>query len=336
MPVTVLYPEERQLPDEAIEREVFGADVRTIVQPHAALADIPQEVCGEIDGLMIMRYAVTAADIARFPRLRCIVRMGVGYDRLDRQAAAARNILVCNVPDYGTTEVADHAMALALSLRRGVLLHHELQRRDPPAPWRSIKTDLIRRLGTQTFGIVGLGRIGTAVALRAKAFNFRVVFYDPFLPNGVELALGIGRAATLAELLRQTDTLSVHTPLTPQTRGLLGRDELSLLRPAAVVVNTARGPIIDLAALADLMRDGHIAAAGLDVLPVEPPVEPVPELLRAYRAREPWLEGRLVITPHSAWLTPQAEDDTRRKSAETMRAALLTNQPQNVITPDMY
>ncbi len=153
------------------------------------------------------------------------------------------------------------------------------------------------------------------------------MFYDPYLPNGAELALGIGRAATLEDLLRQTDTLSIHAPLTPETRGILGRDQLALLRDGAVVVNDARGPILDLDAL---------AGAGLDVLPVEPPVEPIPELLRAYRAREPWLEGRLVITPHSAWLTPHSWEDTRRKSAETMRAALLTNRPQNVITPEMF
>jgi C-terminal binding protein len=262
--------------------------------------------------------------------------MGVGYDKLDRAAAAARNILICNVPDYGTTEVADHAIALALTLRRGILLHHELQRKDPPAPWRSFQNPMIQRLGTQTFGIVGLGRIGTAVALRAKAFNFRVVFYDPHLPNGAELALGIERAPTLEDLLRQTNTLSIHAPLTPETRGLLRREQLALLPKDAVVVNDARGPILDLDALYDLMRDGHIAAAGLDVLPQEPPVEPIPKLLAAYRAKEPWLEGRLVITPHSAWLTPHSWEDTRRKSAETMRAALLTNRPQNVITPEMY
>jgi phosphoglycerate dehydrogenase-like enzyme len=335
MPVTVLYPEARQTPD-ALEREVFGPDVRILKRDANALSELSGADCAEADGLMILGFPVTGADMARFPKLRAIVRMGVGYDKLDRPAAAARNILICNVPDYGTTEVADHAIALALTLRRGILLHHELQRQDPPAPWRSFQNPMIQRLGSQTFGIVGLGRIGTAVALRAKAFNFKVAFYDPYLPNGVELALGISRAATLEDLLRQTDTLSIHAPLTPETSGMLGREQLRLLRPGAVVVNDARGPILDLDALAELLRDGHIAAAGLDVLPQEPPVEPVPELLRAYRAREKWLEGRLVITPHSAWLTPHSWEDTRRKSAETMRAALLSNKPQNVITPEMF
>ena len=336
MPVTVLYPEDRQVPDLALEHQIFGPEVRIVRRTKAVLSELDPVDCAEVDGLMIMRHAVSAADIGRFPRLRAIVRMGVGYDKIDRPAAAARNILVCNVPDYGTTEVADHAMALALSLRRGVILYHERLRQSPPPPWGAVKNDLIRRLGVQTFGILGLGRIGTAVALRARAFGFRVVFYDPYLPNGADLALGIGRAATLEDLLRQTDTLSVHTPLTPETRLLLGHDQLALLRPGAVVVNAARGPIIDLDALLALLRSGHIAAAGLDVLPVEPPVDPIPEILRAYRAREPGLEGRLVITPHAAWFTPESEHDTRVKSAETMRAALLTNRPQNVITPEMY
>ena len=336
MTVTVLYPEDRQIPDLALEQEIFGPEVRLIRAAKPSFAELDPTDCAATDGLMIMRWAVTAADLDRFPRLRCVVRMGVGYDKLDREALAGRNILVCNVPDYGTTEVGDHAMALALTLRRGILLHHELQGRDPPAPWRSFHHPMIRRLGVQNFGIIGLGRIGTAVALRAKAFNFRVMFYDPYLPNGIELALGIDRASSLEELLRQTDTLSIHTPLTPETRGLLGHAELSLLRPGAVVINDARGPILDLDALLTHLKSGHIAAAGLDVLPVEPPVEPVPELLRLYRAREPWLQGRLVVTPHAAWLTPESEADTRRKSAETMRAALLTNRPQNVVTPEMY
>ncbi len=335
MAVTVMYPEDRQIPDESVEREIFGPEVQIIRRTKTALAELDPADCAEVDGLMIMRHAVSADDIGRFPRLRAIVRMGVGYDKIDRPAAAARNIMVCNVPDYGTTEVADHAMALALALRRGVVFYHERMRSNPPAPWGAVKNDLIRRLGVQNFGIVGLGRIGTAVALRARAFGYRVSFYDPYLPNGAELALGVGRAATLEDLLRQSDTLSVHSPLTRETRGLLGYEQLALLPKGAVVVNTARGPIIDVDALLALLRSGHLAGAGLDVLPVEPPVDP-PAILRAYREREPGLEGRLIITPHAAWFTPESEADTRRKSAETMRAALLTNRPQNVITPDMY
>ena len=333
---TVLYSENIYA-DDSVERRIYGPDVRVIF-PSATtgLGDLSDADCAAADGLMILRYKVTAADLARFPKLRAICRMGVGYDNLDRVAAAQRQIMVLNVPDYGTTEVADHAIALALTLRRGLLLHHHLQRQDPPARWGFVLDPLIRRSSVQTFGIIGLGRIGTAVALRAKAFGFRVMFYDPNLPNGTELGVGVARAKTLEELLRVTDTLSVQAPLTPETRGLLGARELALLPKGAVLVNTARGPIVDIDAAAELLKNGHLAGIGLDVVPVEPPVEPVPELIRAYRAREPWTEGRLIITPHSAFHTPQAWDDIREKSAETMRAALLGPKPQNVISPDSY
>ena len=138
MPVTVLFPEARQTPDE-MERGVLGADVRLIKREAASsLSEISDADCAEADGLMIMGFGVTGADLARFPKLRCIVRMGVGYDKLDRAAAASRNVLICNVPDYGTTDVADHAVALALTLRRGILLHHEYQRHTPPEPWRFV------------------------------------------------------------------------------------------------------------------------------------------------------------------------------------------------------
>ena len=336
MPVTVLYAEPIYS-DDSVERRIYGPDVRVIFPPPTtSIADLPDGLCAQADGLMNMRYQIAGADFARFPKLRAVCRMGVGYDVIDRKAAAERQILVLNVPDYGTTEVADHAMSLALALRRGLLLHHEAQRADPPARWRYVDDPLVRRSGVQTFGIVGMGRIASAVALRAKAFGFRVVFFDPYLPNGVELGLGIGRARTLEELLRASDTLSIHCPLTPETRGMIGAAELALLPQGAVVVNTARGPIIDIDALADALKRGHLAGVGLDVVPVEPPVEPLPELIRAYRAREAWCEGRLIITPHAAFYSPQAWDDIRVKSAETMRAALLGPRTQNVIPPDSW
>ena len=329
---TVMYPE-AMYPDDSVERRVFGDEIRILRRHSAVLADLDPAECAEVDGLMIFRQWLAADDIARFPKLRAVVRMGVGFDRLDRATLDARGVIVCNVPDYGTTEVADHAIALALALRRGLLLHHDQQRATPPAPWQAIQHPLIRRTSAQHFGIVGLGRIGTAVALRAKALGFQVAFYDPHLPNGTELALGIERAASLEALLRQTDTLSLHVPLTAETRGMIGATQLALLPPGAVIVNTARGPALDLDALEAALRSDHLAGAGLDVLPTEPPEAPEPSLVQAYRAREPWLLGRLIITPHSAYLSPHAFDDIRQKSAETMRAALLTNRPQNVIAP---
>ncbi len=328
---TVLYPE-RMYADDSEERRVFGPGTTVVMRDTDVVADLSDADCAAADGLMIFRQWLGAADLVRFPKLRAVVRMGVGYDRIDRAAAARRGVVVCNVPDYGTTEVANHAIALAMALNRGLILHHEHQRRADPV-WFILKDPAIRRVGNTVFGILGLGRIGTAVALRAKALGFRVVFYDPKLPNGSDLALGIERVRSLGALLAQSNILSVHTPLTRETAGLLGAAEFAALPPGAVVINTARGGTMDFDALEAALRSGHLAGAGLDVMPVEPPVAPVHSLLQAYRDRDPALEGRLIVTPHSAFWTPDAEWDIRIKSAETMAAAL-GNDPQNVIRPE--
>ncbi|MDE2581418.1 MAG: C-terminal binding protein [Rhodospirillales bacterium] len=334
MSFTVLYPE-KLYADDSVERRIYGPGVNVVVRDTHELSELSDADCASADGLMILRQSVQEPDLARFTRLRCVVRMGVGYDKIDRKAAAARQVTVCNVPDYGTTEVADHAIALAMALRRGLLLHHDWQRQPDGAPWKAVFDPLIRRTTSLTFGIVGQGRIGTAAALRAKALGYRVVFFDPYRPNGAELAIGVARAPTLEALLRQTHTLSLHAPLTPETNGMIGARELALLPKGAVVVNTARGPIIDIDALAAALKSGHLAGVGLDVIPVEPPADPLPELVRAYRAREKWTEGRLIITPHSAFHTPEAWDDIRSKGAETMNA-FITGRAQNVIAPEDF
>jgi C-terminal binding protein len=331
---TVLEPEAIYAGTE-LEARILGPDVRVLrgggETGFAALADA---LCESADGLFVFRNWLRREDLRRFPRLRVVVRLGVGYDRLDRAACAERGILVCNVPDYGTAEVADHAIALVLALRRGLLLHHDIQRTEPPPPWLTVASPLIRRLEGQRFGIVGLGRIGTAAALRAKALGFRVIFFDPRLPNGVDRALGIERAGSLATLLAQSDVLSLHTPLTAETRGMIGEAELRQLPRDAVVVNTARGPVLSLDGLEACLRDHHLAGAGLDVLPVEPVPAPEPALLRAYRGREPWLQGRLIVTPHSAFQSPQSLDDIRVKGAETMRDVLCLGLRTNIIPPE--
>jgi C-terminal binding protein len=262
--------------------------------------------------------------------------MGVGYDRLDRIALAARGVIVCNVPDYGTAEIADHALALALTMRRGILLHHDQQRATPPALWAPVDTPLVARLQQKTFGVLGLGRIGTAAALRAKAFGFNVLFYDPYLPNGVDKSLALERTKDIHELFRRSNVLSLHAPCTRETRGMVGYDLLSLLPRGAVLVNTARGEITDLDGVERCLREGILSGAGLDVLPEEPiPDDRVHPLIQAYRNKEAWLEGRMVLTCHTAFFSPESFVDIRIKSSETMRDVLLLGLSSNVITPEM-
>ena len=177
---------------------------------------------------------------------------------------------VCNVPDYGTTEVADHALALMLALTRGTGTYDEALRDDLAGAWNYATAPLIRRLRGATFAVLGLGRIGLATARRAAAFDMKVIFYDPYLSNGSELSVGFERVRSLDEVMARADILSVHTPLNDETRGLVGAALLAKAKPGLIVINTARGPIVDLDALAEALREGRIAGAGLDVLPQEP------------------------------------------------------------------
>lgn len=264
------------------------------------------------------------------------VRMGVGYDRLDRVAMAKRNITVCNVPDYGTAEIADHAIGLMLAMRRGILIHNERQRATPPAPWMPIETPLIARLQRKTYGVLGLGRIGTAAALRAKAFGFNVLFYDPYLPNGVDKSLDIERTKDIKELFRRSSVLSLHCPCTRETRNMIDYSLLSLMPRGSVLVNTARGEILNLDGVQQALKEDILAGVALDVLPEEPiPENRVHPLIQAYREKEEWLEGRMVLTCHTAFYSPESFVDIRVKSCETLRDVLIDGGRSNIITPEM-
>jgi C-terminal binding protein len=165
-----------------------------------------------------------------------------------------------------------------------------------------------------------------------------VLFYDPYLANGVDKSLGIGRVKDIRELFKRSNVLSLHAPCTRETRGMVGYDLLSLLPKGAVLVNTARGEIVDLDGVERGLKERILAGAGLDVLPEEPipeEEERVHSLIKAYRAKEEWLEGRMLLTCHTAFFSPESFVDIRVKSAETMRDVLLLGLKSNVITPEM-
>lgn len=337
-------------PDDIVEQQIFAPRpgqnykvdfVSTGLWPTGTprskpWSAIPEELRNRIDGIMVLKIGFTESDVELFPKLKVIVRMGVGYDRLDRPALAKKGVTVCNVPDYGTAEIADHAIGLMLSMRRGILLHNERQRATPPDPWMPIETPLVARLQKSTFGVFGLGRIGTAAALRAKAFGFKVLFYDPYLPNGVDKSLDIERTKDIRELFRRSNVLSLHSPCTRETRNMIGYDLLSLLPKGAVLVNTSRGEVLNLDGVEQCLRENIISGAALDVVPIEPiPEDNVHSLIQAYRNKEPWLEGRMVLTCHTAFYSPESFVDIRVKSCETLRDVLIDGGKSNIITPEM-
>ncbi len=304
-------------PDSTIERRIIGehAELRRFLCETDA--DLTDEIC-ESDAIIVWHnMPLTARGIARLKNCRAIIRNGVGFDSVDIAAARERGIAVCNVPDYGTEEVADHAIALAMALCRQLFpLDAEAKR----LGWLIQVEPRLRRLRELTFGIVGLGRIGTATALRAKALGFKVIFHDPYLPNGADKAVGITRVRTLDELLTQCDVLSLHCPLNGETRHLIAERELELLKPGAFVVNTARGGVIKKTAILAALREGRIAGAGLDVIEDEP-------LRTADEAAAP----NLIATCHAAFCSVESKIEMRSTSARIALAAV-TGQPlENVV-----
>ncbi len=304
-------------PESAVERGVIGdaADVKRFLC--SGDQDFTEEICGARALIVWHNTPITAAGIGRLRNCRALIRNGVGFDSVDIAAARERGIAVCNVPDYGTEEVADHAIALALALCRQLFPLDEEAKR---LGWVIRVEPRLRRLRELTFGIVGLGRIGTATALRAKALGFRVVFYDPYLPNGVDKAVGVSRVRTLDELLAQADVLSLHCPLTEETRHLIGARELGLMKRSAFVVNTARGAVVAKEAILGALREGRIAGAGLDVVEDEP-------LKSADEAGAP----NLIVTCHAAFCSVESKREMRATSARIALAAVRGERLENVV-----
>ncbi len=260
---------------------------------------------------------LTELSISTLTKCRAIIRCGVGYDNVDIQAAGKRGIVVCNVPDYGTEEVADHALLLLLAIVRRLRAADEAIRRGVWDPQIVFGTP---RLRGKTLGILGCGRIGTAMALRGKALGMDVLIYDPYQPDGLEKALGVRRVHRLEDFLPQTQFLSLHCPLTTETRHILNAKTLELLPQATYLVNTARGPVVDLSALYDALQTGKIAYAGLDVVEREP--------LDDERIRK---HPNVVLTPHSAFYSVEGFQEMRDKGAHEARRIVLGEAVRNPV-----
>lgn len=294
--------------DTRVESEVL-APLASVELIRAETASEAAERLREAEVLISWhQIALARADLEGLPQCRGIVRASVGIDNIDLDAARELGIQLSNVPDYGTEEVADHTLALILAVARN-LTHVAATARRGEWRWQAIGE--VRRLRGRRLGIVGLGRIGTAVARRAAGFGLRVSFYDPYVATGTDKALGLARASSVGELVAESDILALHVPLTAETRGMVGAEELALLPPGAILVNTCRGEVVDQEALLAALEGGRLAGAGLDVLADEPAI---PVGLRDHE--------RVVLTAHSAFYSDEALAELRTKAARAARRML--------------
>lgn len=303
--------------DDTIEREVLRdyADVQFL-----KLYSEEEFECysNRADAIILWhQLQLTKGLLCKLTKTRLIVRNGVGYDNIDVDAAAAAGIAVANVPDYGTEEVADHAIALTLALIRQL---KPLIEDTAAGNWEWRTALKCWRVRGRMFGIVGCGRIGTATALRAKALGFRVQFYDPYLYSGYEKAIGIERRSSLDELLSEADVISIHVPLTKETHHLIGTKQFERMRRSAYLVNTSRGSVVAYDALIEALSHQKIAGAGMDVLEDEP-----------FGAATLQKFTNCIVTPHSAFYSQESLIEMRKKSALLVKDALLYGRYTNVV-----
>jgi D-3-phosphoglycerate dehydrogenase/C-terminal binding protein len=284
----------------------------------------------DADALMVYHtIRVTRATIERLTRCRLIVRCGVGYDNVDYAYARSRGIAVANVPDYGTEEVADSAIGLMLALTRGIAFQNTFLR-PADAKWRYEHVAPLHRLRGHVFAVLGLGRIGTAAAVRAQALGMDVAFYDPYKADGYDKALGVRRVESLPELLGQAFVLSCHCPLSAETNHLIDAVAIEQMPRGSYLINTARGGIVDVAAIPAAVASGRLAGAGIDVLPHEPPPDDHP-LLVAWRDPTHPAHTRVILNAHNAFYSVEGLRDMRVKGAEACRRMLLGQPLRNVV-----
>lgn len=306
----------RVLADDSVDRAALGAALSSC---GAVVDRLNGAIAGDdVVGVVSWERRVGEAELAALPRVRVVVTPSAGSDHLDLDAARRHGgVWVCHVPDYCVDEMADTALALALALMRGVVA---LDRHVRAGFWDADAAGPLRRIRGTRLGVVGFGRIGAALAARAAAVGFEVWASDPGVGDDAIAAAG-ARPAALHELLVACQVVSLHAPLTPATRGLIGAGEIASMPRGALLVNTARAGLCDTGALLAALRDGRLGGAALDVLDVEPPTsaDPAPEL------------PNLIVTPHSAYASPEAEAELQRRVAAAVRAALDGGAPDGAL-----
>jgi D-3-phosphoglycerate dehydrogenase / 2-oxoglutarate reductase len=270
---------------------------------------------GDADALMVTVQEVTAAVLAAMPAGKIVARVGTGLDSIDLDEAARRGVQVTYVADYSVDEVSTHAIALLLACARRIPQYLDLVR---AGRWDSTGAGTIRRLSEQTLGIAGFGRIGQAAARKGRGLGLRVLVCDPY-QSGEDIKAAGCEPARWDQLLAESDFISLHVPLTPDSERLIGAAALRAMKPTAVLINTARGGLVDEAALAAAIDAGEIAGAALDVLAAEPPSADSPLLG----------DPRVLITPHGAWYSTAAQHDVVVRACEDVQRVLSGQPPRS-------
>ena len=313
---SILYPDNLTNDDFLYERPIAENKCKLIKFDASNAEEIPNDIWKNADGLITgLKMKIDKSAIDKLTSCKIITRLGVGYDLIDIKYSGNKGIVVSNVPDYGTYEVADHAITMIMNFARGISTYNDMLKSNIKKNWNFNAVNTIDRVVNKNIGIIGLGRIGTAFALRAKTFGFNVKFYDPYIPDGQEKALNIERHHSLEELISEIDYLSIHCLANKETENLINSKIFNICKPNLTIVNTARGVIINLDDAYTALKNDKFQAIGLDVFPHEPPNKNHP-LIKAW-LNEDWAKSRIIFTPHSAFYSPTGLIFLRKKALKT-------------------
>lgn len=288
----------------------------------------PEEViaaCMDLNpqGLVVLKVPITAEVMKGAPTVKVISRYGIGLDMIDMKGAEAEKIPVAYVPDYCVDEVSNHAISLLFSAERRILMFDRNVRK---GDWGMGNIPPVHRFNEKTIGLLGFGRLAQAVADKLKGFGVRIVSYDPLVKEEVMKSRGVEKASTLDDLLNVSDAVSVHVPLTKDTKGIIGTEELKKMKGGSVLVNTSRGGIVDQKALLESIRAGHLSGAGLDVFEDEP-MEIDDPILK---------EERIVLTPHVSYYSEEALRQVQVDTAQAVVDILEGRKPRNLANPAIW
>jgi D-3-phosphoglycerate dehydrogenase len=305
------------------ERRAVEAAGGTLVTGQATTEDQVAELCKDADGILTARAPIGGSAISAMKRCKIIVRYGIGVDTVDVAAATAHGIMVANVPDYCLDEVSDHALALLMMLSRQMLQAIALANEDV---WAVGKMPPLQRLRGQTCGLIGCGRIGSLLASKVQALGMSVIIHDPYLSEPRAREMG-AELVTLDSLLARADFISLHAPLNGATHHLLGEAAFAKMKKTASIINTARGGLIDEAALISALDAGKIFGAGLDVVESETEVTPLRTALVSH--------SKIIVTAHTAWLSQQARALLQLRAVEQALACLRGEIPYGLINREL-
>jgi len=280
--------------------------------------------------LLVWHQAITKEYLKDFPKIKGVVRYGVGYDMVDLDAIKERNIYFCNTPDYGTDEVSDTVIGMLMNIARGITQYDHACKRYEDGTWQENTLPNIKRTSDINFGVIGAGRIGGSILRKAKAIGFNCYFYDPYKDSGYEKMLGVNRTETQDELLKIADIISINTPLTDITRGMVDENFISNMKTGASFINAARGEIVsDIDIFIDPIKNCKLSSIALDVLPQEPPNNST--LISSWKNNEEWISGKVIINPHTSYFSDKAYIEMRTSAAMNAKKIIEGKIPKNII-----